>query len=319
MNLGVIYTGELKNDYTFVCYTDQSSYLPKYIIHNHDRCRIFRVIRMNTKLAKLIVMICLDVMSESIFLVDGKRYDDILQHSDILDVRWPDAEVSYAISQKFSPLERLLIETSMKYIKRKTCIDFIPVEQELMPEQCPDDTNGRYPIWESYHLDPNPKYIFIAKIELQKDMTGEFRHYIPIVGPFGIILYPALDFIFFNARKTITFRTVLHELFHTLGFVHEHQRLDRDNYITISKTLLGKHPAQFAKINNSNMTHLSYDYCSISHYDYGEHQRIQKVANMTETCKRSKYNRLRLLSLLDIIKINKKYGCYSPSKKIPLK
>ena len=58
----------------------------------------------------------------------------------------------------------------------------------------------------------------------------------------------------------------MHELGHALGFEHEHQRSDRDDYITIVHSNLenGKQ-INFEKRNSTNYT--PYDYESVMHYD----------------------------------------------------
>jgi hypothetical protein len=63
-------------------------------------------------------------------------------------------------------------------------------------------------------------------------------------------------------------RTVFHELGHVLGFHHEHQRSDRDNYITID---IGNVPAnaRFAFDKYTFPAVGPYDFASIMHYGAG--------------------------------------------------
>lgn len=35
------------------------------------------------------------------------------------------------------------------------------------------------------------------------------------------------------ADECVSFPTVVHEFMHVIGFIHEHQRNDRDNYVNI--------------------------------------------------------------------------------------
>ena len=72
-----------------------------------------------------------------------------------------------------------------------------------------------------------------------------------------------------NARYNIRcmgYGTVTHELMHGLGFKHEHQRPDRDTYVTIdySNIAAGKE-GNFTKITGGT-TYGAYDYESIMHY-----------------------------------------------------
>ncbi len=62
--------------------------------------------------------------------------------------------------------------------------------------------------------------------------------------------------------------TVLHELYHTFGFIHEQERSDRDNFIKIISQNIENYQEyghNFEKSSNSVNT-TPYDYCSIMHY-----------------------------------------------------
>ncbi|MDB6025776.1 MAG: hypothetical protein JWM68_1999 [Verrucomicrobiales bacterium] len=68
-------------------------------------------------------------------------------------------------------------------------------------------------------------------------------------------------------------RTVTHEMGHTLGCCHEHQRSDRDNYVTISGYIPGtdinytKLDGGFFAFGALSDNRTPYDYFSIMHYD----------------------------------------------------
>ncbi|HWD19609.1 MAG TPA: M12 family metallopeptidase [Verrucomicrobiae bacterium] len=60
--------------------------------------------------------------------------------------------------------------------------------------------------------------------------------------------------------------TVCHELGHTLGLLHEHQRFDRDNYVTIlSNNVEAGELGNFVLLPNSR-TNGPYDFLSVMHY-----------------------------------------------------
>ncbi|KAL3876057.1 hypothetical protein ACJMK2_033942 [Sinanodonta woodiana] len=60
---------------------------------------------------------------------------------------------------------------------------------------------------------------------------------------------------------------IMHELMHALGFWHEHNRPDRDNYINILwNNIIPEHTQDFDLTNKSQTLDSPYDYLSIMHY-----------------------------------------------------
>ena len=62
----------------------------------------------------------------------------------------------------------------------------------------------------------------------------------------------------------------VHEILHTLGLWHEHQRPDRDDYITIHKDNIKQWSSPNFDISPDNTVHhtsFPYDYSSVMHYD----------------------------------------------------
>ncbi|WP_207001639.1 M12 family metallopeptidase [Trinickia mobilis] len=62
--------------------------------------------------------------------------------------------------------------------------------------------------------------------------------------------------------------TVMHEMMHAVGFMHEQKRPDRDNHVTVNlDNVSGGHENNFAIVSNaSSVLHGDYDYGSILHY-----------------------------------------------------
>lgn len=60
----------------------------------------------------------------------------------------------------------------------------------------------------------------------------------------------------------------MHEVGHALGLLHEHDRADRDNFITLNTDNISTSwQSQFQKVDATTSTPLgAYDYCSIMHY-----------------------------------------------------
>lgn len=69
------------------------------------------------------------------------------------------------------------------------------------------------------------------------------------------------------ALRCFTRRTIIHELMHALGFLHEQMRADRDQYVTIHWSNVDPTYAyNFEKETANVATHGNYDYSSIMHY-----------------------------------------------------
>ncbi|KAL7645904.1 UNVERIFIED_CONTAM: hypothetical protein RMT77_002801 [Armadillidium vulgare] len=105
--------------------------------------------------------------------------------------------------------------------------------------------------------------------------------------------------------------TILHELYHVLGFEHEQCRSDRDEYVTIlNKNIRPDVLLNFDIIPDEDVLKVPYDYESIMHYPENAYS---KNGNLTIITKNKKYQKIigtkEVLSEKDILKIKKKYKC----------
>ena len=98
----------------------------------------------------------------------------------------------------------------------------------------------------------------------------------------------------------VSFSTVAHELGHAIGFYHEHNRPDRDEYITVN-TYQGSLASQLTKQNVANTLGLGYDYASIMHYD--------DLGGVITSKGDVPFGNAEELSPLDIEKANRLYNC----------
>lgn len=109
--------------------------------------------------------------------------------------------------------------------------------------------------------------------------------------------------------------TVIHEFLHKLGFIHEHSRPDRDEYITIlSENIKDTEIAQgqFMKyplkvINNLNT---SYDYGSIMHYRTHSFSKNGKETIVTKK-PGVRIGQREGLSPVDVTRVNRLYKCHN--------
>uniref|UniRef100_A0A8C1V9Q1 Metalloendopeptidase n=1 Tax=Cyprinus carpio TaxID=7962 RepID=A0A8C1V9Q1_CYPCA len=114
----------------------------------------------------------------------------------------------------------------------------------------------------------------------------------------------------FNRQGCVYHGIIQHELNHALGFYHEHTRSDRDKYVKINWEYVPTDKAYNFQIQNTNNQNTTYDYGSIMHYG--------KTAFTTQAGKDTitpipdatvAIGQRQDMSNLDILRINKLYGC----------
>ncbi|CAJ0596829.1 unnamed protein product [Cylicocyclus nassatus] len=116
------------------------------------------------------------------------------------------------------------------------------------------------------------------------------------------------------ADECMDYATIIHELMHVVGFIHEHQRADRDNYVDIlyQNIILGAN-SDFDKLTQLDLSYYGegYDYLSIMHYESDEGS---KNGRNTIEAKDPRYTPLMGkgidFSPSDLRRLNRAYTCY---------
>ncbi|XP_055340321.1 uncharacterized protein LOC129589550 [Paramacrobiotus metropolitanus] len=174
------------------------------------------------------------VITEDLFQTPIKYVDDPSINL------WPNrTAIPYVISEIFSASEQQAIVKALRIMEKKTggCILFKPKTSE-------DD------------------YIyffgnFLDKCDSKVGRVGG-RQYVDLARP-----------IHLTSTSCINTGRIQHELMHALGFRHEQQRPDRDQYVDVrsGNVIPADYPDNFVRISSINTFGLKYDYHSVMHYD----------------------------------------------------
>ncbi|VDO22458.1 astacin protease 7, putative [Brugia malayi] len=171
--------------------------------------------------------------------------------------KWPNGRIPYVISSTYTLYQRAIIARAIAAYTARTCIRFTP--RQL------------------YDRD----YIIISKTD---GCFADFAHVGG--GPQQVSL----------ADECLNYATVIHELMHVIGFIHEHQRANTD----------------FEKLTSVKLSYYGerYDYFSIMHYESTEGSRNGKntvearIQAITPLMGKSSD-----FSSSDINRINRAYKC----------
>lgn len=114
--------------------------------------------------------------------------------------------------------------------------------------------------------------------------------------------------------------TVIHELLHAIGFLHEQNREDRDNYVKINKNNIKKeYEGNFdkAKRGETNAFGVGYDYGSVLHYSTTSFSKNGQPTIEAKKQTTQKMGQREGFSKKDIEKVNKMYKCEKPTGTAP--
>merc|ERR1712212_494981 len=141
---------------------------------------------------------------------------------------WPGGIVPYIFGSCITAQQRGVIEQGMADFHAKTCIRFVEHSNQA------------------------------GYLEIVSNDSGCWSY----VGTIGGMQRVSLD-----ANGCIYVGTAIHELMHAIGFYHEHQRNDRDDYVTIHyENVQAGYAYAFDKDTYWRYVGEDYNYASIMHY-----------------------------------------------------
>ncbi|CAD6188636.1 unnamed protein product [Caenorhabditis auriculariae] len=187
--------------------------------------------------------------------------------------KWPNGRVPYVLSAAYTDAQRAVLAKAFQAYAQKTCIQFVP--KTLTDKD----------------------YVVISKLD------GCYADFSRVGGRQQVSL----------ADECIDYATIIHELMHVIGFIHEHQRDDRDHYVTIMwQNVIPGANTDFDKLSNLGLSYYgeNYDYLSIMHYESNEGS---KNGKNTIEAKNKHFTRIMGrasdFSTSDLRRVNQAYHC----------
>ncbi|XP_073820038.1 hatching enzyme 1.2-like [Musca autumnalis] len=189
--------------------------------------------------------------------------------------RWPNGIVPYEIGAHFQRRDLQMIRNAIREYHRRTCILFVPRTTE---KDYISIVNGKSGCWSS-----------IGRVGGKQEVN--------LQSP-GCLSKPG---------------TAMHELMHVLGFLHEQNRQERDEFVDIKYENVKEAAYEnFKKVSPTAAFGVPYDYGSVMHYSP---RAFSQNGQPTIVAKNPDGNRImgqrNGFSHLDIEKINRMYDCYN--------
>ncbi|EDV93000.1 GH18521 [Drosophila grimshawi] len=188
-------------------------------------------------------------------------------------LRWPNGVIPYEIRGSFNAYELSSIREAMNDYHLFTCIRFVPHNNESDFVIISDDGSG---CWSTVGRKGGQQIVNLQT-------PGCFRR-------------PG---------------TVIHELMHAVGFLHEQSRMERDDFVIIMpQNIRPRNLRNFRRVNKTAAFGVKYDFDSVMHYS----SRAFSLNGEQTMVARVEENTVRMgqrfgFSDLDVEKINRMYNC----------
>ncbi|XP_053214693.1 uncharacterized protein LOC128397930 [Panonychus citri] len=197
---------------------------------------------------------------------------------------WPTRLIPYKFSYDYTGEQSAMIQRAISEIESSTCVRFVPITGQKFSD-----------------------YVIFMK---GKGCYSD-------VGRIGGEQQISLDLECFNEK------TIRHELLHTLGFWHEHNRPDRDKYVKVIRENIDPVKIGNFEISPEYTAELGpweYDYYSVLHFkstDYSRDGKSPTLLPVDPNIRAESLGSSMILTKQDIDKINYIYRCELKSCPIP--
>ncbi|ETN67544.1 metalloproteinase [Anopheles darlingi] len=188
--------------------------------------------------------------------------------------RWPNGVVPFVIGGNFDAKGMQLIEEAINEYHAKTCIRFVPRMAETDYVSFESSSSG---CWSS-----------VGRIGGKQAVNLQIPGCTTLVG------------------------TIIHEMMHALGFLHEQNREDRDSWVTIRTQNIKPGTANNfdkAKHGTTNSFGVEYDYGSIMHYSANAFSSNGQPTIVAKKSFSGTMGQREAFSENDLAKIKAMYGC----------
>ncbi|XP_050084864.1 zinc metalloproteinase nas-4-like [Anopheles aquasalis] len=188
--------------------------------------------------------------------------------------RWPNGVVPFVIGGNFDAKGMQLIEEAINEYHKKTCIRFVPRMGEKDYVSFESSNSG---CWSS-----------VGRIGGKQAVNLQIPGCTTLVG------------------------TVMHEMMHALGFLHEQNREDRDDWVTIRTQNIKAGTANNfdkARSGTTNSFGVDYDYGSIMHYSANAFSSNGQPTIVAKKSFTGTMGQREAFSEKDLAKIRRMYGC----------
>lgn len=199
-------------------------------------------------------------------------------------LRWPNGEVTFDLGRNLSDVMLRNIQEVVEGLEKVTCLRFTPLGDRRA-------------------AGPTAKVLYI------RHGRSCFYEKVGRKGSGSVMLK-------LNSRCSQRSASVLHMFLHVLGVRHEHQRYDRNYYVSVDHhNILPSHTREFVRrswsVSYVASAGLPYDYASIMHYRASAYAQDPSTPVMLPLvpCAMAIMGQREVLSPSDVARLNRLYGC----------